>query len=279
MKQYVDQLVHFPSLQHPDFAHDFFQMSLGQIGDSWRRFHIDQQCYPFKMFRLAAPDLSNPQDCLREYRLLQEELLSPGRCPSCVDVEFSGVLLQYISPTEDEHVANRKILSVRRFLKDLSHFCPISSDVVECLHGACQSRLHRFRGSKPTDPIAKSICVLDKLTSAYAKFRTYMWQQLGDKRALNRLHAYHQHKGNQYTSWTPELLAQTKSGQRLTFQDLDDMLADEADGHGSAASHTPRKLSGFSPALLVWSHDSLNHETVPCKTVRYHHTNSLQQHS
>lgn len=242
--QYIEILVQFSSIVgEPGLAQDCFHIALEQIGEAWRRFYHEHQRFPFKMFRLAETPRA---DFMREYRSLQQEGLT---CGKCVDLEFSAVLLAYIPTTEadDSVVTQSKATHLQEFLKDVAVFSPLSTCLVECLHGALQSRLHRFRGAKPTDPIAKEITVLDKVTSAFGKFKDYMWGRLGDRRAFNRLHAYNQHKGNQYVSskgGSPEDDSQERCRHGLTMNDLDRML------ESGAVPSAPRKLCGVSP---VWS--------------------------
>ena len=236
--QYIELLVQFSSLVgEPGLAKDCFQMALQQIGEVWRRFYHEYQRFPFKMFRLAETPKA---DFMREYRLLQKEGES---CGKCVDLEFSAVLLTYIPATEadDSAVTQLKVTHLQEFLKDVAVFSPLSTCLVECLHGALQSRLHRFRGVKPTDAIAKEITTLDKVTSAYGRFKDYMWGRLGDRRAFNRLHAYNQHKGNQYASskgGSPEDDSQEGCRRGLTTNDLDRML------ESGLMPSAPRKLCG-----------------------------------
>ena len=232
IRKYVDKLVSFPSMQQPDLARSYFQLVLEQLGESWRRFHHLQQAFPYKMFKLVG---LSEDDWLREYRHLQGVM---GVCPQCVDIEFSSVLLGYISKGDSEAEARRKILQVEQFLKDCTIFCPISSDVVECLHGATQTRLHRFRGARPTDETSKEIVVLDKITSAFGKFKDWVWRHFGDPRLLSRLCAYGQRKGNQYTLWNPERRSECRKPTQMCIESLKSRLA------SGQLPPAPRKLSG-----------------------------------
>ena len=144
VEMYVEKLIEFSSLGLPDYSMSFFKLAIEQMGDSWRRFHHEQQRFPFRIFQLAW---MSDSDFLREYRRMQECM---SACFQCVDVEFSAVLLSYIPGTttdihdhENDRSLHVKIDHIRKFLLDVMVFCPISSDLVECLHGATQSRLHR----------------------------------------------------------------------------------------------------------------------------------------
>ena len=186
------------------------------------------------MFKLVG---LSQDDCLREYRCLQQVMAS---CPKCVDIEFSSVLLGYIPTGDTEAEAHRKILQVEQFLKDCTVFCPISSDVVECLHGATQTRLHRFRGARPTDETSKEIVVLDKITSAFGKFKDWVWRHFGDPRLLSKLCAYGQRRGNQYTVWNPERRSECRKPSGMCIESLKSHLAT------GQLPRAPRKLAGTS---------------------------------
>lgn len=229
VEAFVDKLVEFSCLDVPGFAPSFFQLALEQLGEAWRRFFLEQQRYPYKMFNLIELE---HDDFLRELRSLQALEAS---CTQCLDLEFSSVLIKYISEDDqkDPAVLKAKIQGIRLFLRDVTIFSPISADIVECLHGASQSRLHRFRGARPTDGTAQEVVVLDKITSAYGKFKDWMWNQFGDKWGMRRLHAYNQKKGNQYSA-----PGTVKLSKALTFEDLDKMLVS---GNGPSL---PRRVSG-----------------------------------
>lgn len=235
VQAYVNTLVEFSSLQQPSFADSFFKLVLEQMTEGWRRFHHEQQCFPYPLFKLTSLSAT---DCLKEYRILQE---SARQCPQCFDLEFSTILLSYI-PAGDAH-ANAKIVEVQNFLSNVMIYCPISSDLVECLHGSCQSKLHRFRGTRPTDNISKDIVVLEKITSAYSKFKDWMERQLGDRKMLYRLHSYGQHKGNQYTRWTDDRRAKCQGNYGMKVEDLDAQLAN------GISPRAPRKLAGPSGCI------------------------------
>ena len=248
MQGYVNKLIEFPALRAPDFAQSFFTLGLEEIGESWRRFYHEQQRFPFLLLRLS--DLCH-QDFMKEYRVLQ---IAQRSCINCVDLEMSAVLLSYIPETEDWNcdAVKTKAVALQRFLKDIAVWCPISADLVECLHGACQSRLHRFRGARPTDPIAKEIVILDKITSAFSKFKDYMWSQLGDMKALNRLHAYDRHdKGNQYSTGT---CAEKKVGAGVSLAQLE---VKPTSAHASA----PRKICGHMTEF----------QQTQSQSIKYHH--------
>lgn len=231
VEAYIERLIAFPALQVPDFVDSYFNLALQQLGEGWRRFFHEQQRFPSKLFKFAC--LSHT-DFMKEYRNLQS---LEAACRECFDVEFTSILLQYIPESEDDSsdAVMAKSECLRRFLSDTAVWAPISADIVECLHGSCQSRLHRFRGQKPADETARQTIVLDKITSAYGKFKEFMWSHFGDKFAFKRLVSYNQKKGNQYTSKPYDVSCKRHA---YTTEDLDRMLAT------NSFPSAPRKLCG-----------------------------------
>ncbi|CAK9085767.1 Uncharacterized protein SCF082_LOCUS40615 [Durusdinium trenchii] len=227
---YVKLLVEFPVLGEPQFAESYFELVLQSAGDAWRRFSLEQDRFPNKMFKLANLDHQSFLEKYRAYQYIER------CCCECVDLEFSSILLAYITEQDDDLQVQEKVTQIQAFLRSLCIYAPVSADVVECLHGACQSRLARFRGPRQSDDIAKEITVLDKLCSSYGKFQEWMWNRLGDRRALNRLRAYGNHRGNQH-SQQGRSIPQTFG---LNFDDLDKLLSS---GKSPAA---PRKLCGWN---------------------------------
>lgn len=236
---YMNLLVEFPCLGQPEFANSFFELVLQQVAEAWRRFSLEQNRFCNRLFALTSLDHAS---FLAEFRKLQalEKV-----CPHCVDLEFSAVLLRWLPEmcgadtdvTDESPLMKEKVKQLKQYLQDLTVYSPLSADVVECLHGACQSRLGRFRGPRLSDPVAQQVTVLDKICSSYCKFREWMWSHYGDRRALNRLHAYGQHKGNQYGRGSQ------KPAAKMTLEHLD------LDGLIDSKLPRPRKICGH---LAIW---------------------------
>ena len=212
---------------------DYFVLSVIQIGEAWRRFIHRLEGFPAKMFRLC--DLELDALCV-EIGHLQKQAKT---CGQCLDVEFSKVLLDYIPPidpgnTEHQHRA----LQVQNFLVDVATYGPVSSDPVEALHGFSQAKLHRFRGCKPTDEVAKEITVWAKITSSFGALKKWIWDRTGDPHAARRLSAMCRRSSNNV--FTKGRLKQTEK-TRLTFSHLRKMAQDP---NGHVLKH--RKLSGVS---------------------------------
>ena len=168
---YVEKLRNFPRLGLPNMANECFTICISVMGEVWRRFVFDKQCCPYTLFALL--DTTTDEDFLRAYRDMQRSMED---CPMCTDVEFSRVLLRAI-PT-DGNLAELKpaISTLRNFLEDVTIFTPVSSDLVECLHGFQQGKVHRFRGCKPSDPAAQEICMLSTIQSSYNRFWNCLWE-------------------------------------------------------------------------------------------------------
>ena len=174
-------------LNNRELAGDYFVLVLLQMGELWRRFVHNHDGFPYKWFELCHFSDSHGL-CSRLVELQAEA----AACDTCVDVEFSGALLSYLpSPLDLSNPQHQqKAMDVQRFLQSVAIFSPISTDQVEALHGYCQSKLHRFRGLKPTDAVASEITLWAKVTSAFAVVRKYIWDRCGDVQALRRLAAY-----------------------------------------------------------------------------------------
>eukprot|EP00438_Fugacium_kawagutii_P022410 Skav209131 [mRNA] locus=scaffold682:262010:265350:+ [translate_table: standard] len=230
---HINLLVEFSCLGLPEFVESFFEMVLQQMGEFWRRFHHEQMKFPNRMFELTNLDHTNFLTKYRQFQGLERI------CPECIDLEFSSVLLAYIpeDSSPEAHSTLEKVKQIQRFLKDLTVFAPLSADLVECLHGTCQSKHVRFRGCRPSDPIAREITIHEKICGAYSKFKDWMWKHHGDHWARKRMCAYGTCKGNQYTEGEGRKRLLTKK-RPLTFDDLDGMLA------SSKLPRTPRKICG-----------------------------------
>lgn len=230
---YVEKLRNFPRLGLPNMANECFTICISVMGEVWRRFVFDKQCCPYTLFALL--DTTTDEDFLRAYRDMQRSMED---CPMCTDAEFSRDLLRAI-PT-DGNLAELKpaISTLRNFLEDVTIFTPVSSDLVECLHGFQQGKVHRFRGCKPSDPAAQEICMLSTIQSSYNRFWNCLWETLGDKSARHRLHRFGQKGNNQYTDKD-----KTKDPRTTSFWKMENM---DRICQKPKAVRTPRKLSGFS---------------------------------
>lgn len=162
---------------------DFFVMVLVQIGETWRRFCHKRDAFPYIWWKLCDVEGDALIDLAREMQT------QAAKCPSCVDPAFSGALLGFLpNPLQsgnNEHL--KRVKQLQSFLRSASVFCPISTDATEALHGFSQAKLHRFRGNKPTDEVAKEITIWSKITSSYQTLRQWIWDRTGDSHGLRRL--------------------------------------------------------------------------------------------
>ena len=211
-----------------------FEVSVTVLTEIWRRFVFQHDSFPTCLLSELLQAGTVP-DFLEKYFKLKAR---GALCSRCVDPEFSKPFLAVISESEPGEQQKAKALRLMAVLRDISVWAPISSDLVECLHGVNQCRLHRWRGLRPTDETAQQLTVWASITTAYAKFKDVVWGRLGDKFAGNRLAQYGQPSTNQ----------NSKPGDRrprvprMTVQDLQ-KLANEAPG---ATAGSKRKLCGWN---------------------------------
>ncbi len=186
---YMERLAAFPQQLHlHQFSKEVFRMTLSVMGECWRRFDFERQRCPWVFISklLEVEDIDVFLGIFSEFQSLAEQ------CHRCIDVEFTAALLNYIPKgacAADPEVCQRVRL-LQGFLADLSVYCPLGSDLVECLHGFYQSKLHRFRGSKPTDAAAQQLTLWSSVVRSYQVFRSKMWNAFGDQQAIRRCAAW-----------------------------------------------------------------------------------------
>lgn len=188
VSHYVAKLQAFSTerLSTESVLNDYFVMFLLEVGEHWRRLTYKHSGFPFLWWQLCG--LQGPELCAK----IAEFQATASRCPLCVDTEFSGPLLRFLPfPIDPENpLHHEKAVRVQQFLTDCSRFVPVSTDQTEALHGFTQTKLHRFRGLRPTDDVAKEISLWAKVTSAYSSLRQYIWKRTGDVQARRRLAAF-----------------------------------------------------------------------------------------
>lgn len=221
-------------------------MALQAVAESWKRFVLPTQGFPWCLFRIL--DCDSPEAlCLK----IQEMQSSLAACPKCVDLEFSTPILKFLSGSGSSNHDSDHMVSVKNFLDDIATHAPLSSDRVECRHGLCQHLLHRWRGVKPTDEVAAESVAWQLISRSYGKFRSFMWELYGSKCTAMRLAKFGNAACNQYTKPGSSLKSQgeCRSG-KMSFEKLDRLLAFEQEG----SIRMPRKLCGLpagSSALHV----------------------------
>lgn len=247
ISEYVQQLGSFASLGIPDIAKDAFTLSLQAMAESWKRLVFPTQSLPFTLFQLADLD----HECfLKEYARLRRDMQS---CRQCADLEFSTPVLNFIplDCLQEDHLIRAKVCQIKHLLQDID--APLSSDLVECLHGYSQHLLHRWRGCKPTDSVAQQRVLWTQITKLYSSFRTFLWDRHGDKHSGHRMHRFGRSSCNQYTADSQtgsadahHVRART-DGAAMTFDKMDRLRA-----FGQESSiQNPRKLSGTLVACVV----------------------------
>ena len=185
---YMEKLAAFPQLHLPQHAKQVFMMTVSVMGECWRRFDFERQRCPWVFISklLEAEDIDVFLGVFSDFQSLAEQ------CHRCVDVEFTAALLNYLpkkASAADEEVRQR-VRQLQKFLNDISVYCPLGSDLVECLHGFVQSKLHRYRGAKPTDAAGQQLTLWSSVVRSYQQFRSQMWDSFGDPQALRRCAAW-----------------------------------------------------------------------------------------
>lgn len=251
---YVKELDQFSRHRAPNLALQFFRMAIQAMCDSWRRFVLVTQSYPCILFNLVSLTVDK---FLQEYRRLQQSL---NECNECGDVEFSTPILRYIefpniaiaSLSEGDLTSLRaKAAQLQRLLFDLATVGPLTSDIVECMHGFTQNLLHRWRGSRPTDPVAAERLAWSCITKSHGKFYQWLWSQIGDRQANRRLRRFGRRSKNQYSNKQDSDIAkqgrpQPNPDRMLSFERMDRLIAH---GQSTGPGMASRKLSGYLAEL------------------------------
>ena len=124
----------------PSRAMEVFSGVLFGMGDCWRRFVHQVDCYPWKLFELAV---MSERDFLSRWSDVHKQL---SKCPCCLDIELTRGLLA-ASPDPDDSAACKEFyVQVAQLLIDMATFTPLSTDAVEVLHGQLQNVIQKFRG-------------------------------------------------------------------------------------------------------------------------------------
>lgn len=144
-----------------------------------------------------------------------------------------------------------KVIKLQKLLNDMAIFCPLSSDLVECLHGFSQNLLHRWRGTKPSDPVAAERLLFALVTRSFGRFRAWLWDRIGDAEVGKRQFHYGRASSNQYTQefrpkskLGPKQRQHPEPSRTLNFDRMDRLLAY---GQQTGPGMVPRKLCGDLP--------------------------------
>lgn len=121
-----------------------FGQSVWVLGDLWRRLCLEVLGHPHTTFCLYGLPLDEFIDAIS--KVLQEY----RACRRCIDTEFTEVILSQFGPLleyygqslEANEALSQAYAHLQDLLKDMATLCPISSDLVECINGNIQSRLH-----------------------------------------------------------------------------------------------------------------------------------------
>ena len=138
-------------LQSDDCSGEFGK-AIWTLGDLWRRLCLEVHGTPHTSFGLYGLPLEEFLDSLR---MIQKEHQT---CRECLDTEFTEVILQQFAPLlqpaaeSDEHASIDRMSklveeyhAIQDVMGDVATVLPISSDLVECVHGEVQRKLHERR--------------------------------------------------------------------------------------------------------------------------------------
>lgn len=253
LHDYVKILTSFSGQNIHSTARRFFILALEAMGEVWRRFVLAVSRTPYTLFRLI--DMSHP-DFLQECAALEER---SARCHECIDLEFSTPMLKFLRARGNDQEA---VAQVQNLLRSIAVHGPISSDLVECLHGYCQRILSKGgAGARPSDEGAQQRVLWSLITKAFAKEEEFIHQHFGDAYRDSRL-AQYGHKGvNQYSRLNKgdgeaEAECEKSVKVRKTTLSLGKMDRLLAFGQGASDLPNPRKLCGALPGIGIgiWTH-------------------------
>ena len=249
--EYVQRLQAFPHLGVPEVALDFFKLALSSVGDHWRRLILPTKACPWTLIHAAIES----EDML--LLVLEQMKQLKAKCHHCLDVEFTHVLLDFLPDDLQGSCARERVEVIRRFVKDLAVYAPLSSDLVECLHGFSQHLLHRWRGCKPTDSVAQERSMWASIVRSFAKLKKFLWDRYMDRRSRTRMERFGTKPSsrNQYTSTTQKRAERKPRRTRppMTLETIDKMVAF---GQGPCSLPKARKLCGDLPSFAVLARGS-----------------------
>ena len=132
-------------------------------------------------------------------------------------------------------------------------YSPLSTDIVECLHGFCQSLIQSGgRGTRPTDEGAAERLMWAFVTRSYQKLRNLIWNNFADSQAAHRFKRFGRKGCNQYSAGKEAGDKQQHSHNArrpgLTMEKMDRAIAL---GQQLPNCRPPRKLCGDLDALLT----------------------------
>ena len=157
------------------------------------------------------------RDLCQQFGKFQEHA---ALCPKCVDCEFTRILLSQvphpIDPENPDHL--QRLQKVQKLLEDMAKFAPLSTDSVEALHGFSQAKLARVRGCKPTDSVARQICLWAKICSAWKVLMAWVWDRTGDVQASRRMAGFFRQSSNQFSNGRPN--DSMFQARKMTFSKL-----------------------------------------------------------
>ena len=146
-----------------------FALAVTCMSDCHRRFHRDYATYPFALFNLL--DVTDTAAFVSAWKKVE---VRHRKCPSCVDAEFTGVLVQHFARLSKKTSGQQEAAKaeIRALLEDIASWCPMTSDTVELKNGGTQWCVSR-RGRSAV----KSPDVAAELTLLQAAIKQNQWVQ------------------------------------------------------------------------------------------------------
>lgn len=139
-------------------ASDQFCMTIEMMGNIFRRFIDARHSWPDLIFQLDGLPFGEFIDLYEK----QQKVIYD--CEQCMDRVFAlEILLFMILDNARARVTENTRLKVKQmqdFLHDVMVYAPVSSDRVECWHGAIQHVLHRSRSVRPSMVNSAAMSVL-----------------------------------------------------------------------------------------------------------------------
>lgn len=242
LKAYVAKMKGFSETGLVSMRKDAFIGCIMLMGEVWRRFVFDRDCFPFRLWKELSGTYST-EEFLEQYSRLQD---MKHACPKCFDSEFSHPILEFIPQPHDPHHPETilQVDALRHLLGDLASFAPLSSDIVECLHGFYQKKVHRHCGAKPSDPIAQQVTLWASILSSYRSFWQSLWKKAGDFKINFRIHRFGRKGCNQWSDDASKKANQGESRFEGATGESKSMFQRIADI--PASRKKPRRICGYS---------------------------------
>lgn len=155
------------------------------MSDVWKKFSIPAIGFPWSVFALLEDcSLENWQD--KWIYVLQTQ----SRCPECIDLEFTGVLIRMHSPLPDLHNTDawtKLRSSITEILEETAVMCPLNSESVENKHAVTQTLFSKSRGRIKCLSTAVEESLIDAIVRSYSSLKSQVTREEQPSRLLPAL--------------------------------------------------------------------------------------------